>query len=124
MIIKQKIVDIKICLLIAFIGLFSCSKKDDYNVFVIHELSKPTLDTLDFEKEGTVNGVEVKITGNLNGKAILQFENGAERFHKIELEDNVNQVYETEWYSSKMFFKYLPDKNTQGDSLTLRFRAR
>lgn len=107
-----------------FFGLFfnSCSQEMEYKEYKIAELSEPISDTLKFEKEGRITGVEILITGNVKGKAVLEFENGAGRFTKVFLENTVNEKYETEWYSSKLNFKYMPVTKVMGDSLVLKYR--
>jgi hypothetical protein len=119
-----KIMNSKMIFSIAFMGFFflSCSSKKEYKEYRVADLSKPISDTLTFAKEGTIVGVEISITGNINGKATLEFENGAGRFKKIDLTNTVNQLYETEWYEPKLFFRYIPDGNVNGDSLIIKYR--
>ena len=114
----------KILYLITFMGLFfaSCSSDKKYKEYKINDLSKPIFDTLTFVKDGRIIGLEVLVIGNVKGKAVLEFENGSGRFNRINLENQVNQVYETEWYSPKLAFKYLPEKNIKGDSLIIKYR--
>ena len=110
-------------LVVFFLLLFnSCSNEMEYKEYKIVDLSKSVADIIEFEKEGRIIGVEVLITGNIKGKAVLEFENGAGRFTKVFLENTVNETYETEWYSSKLNFKYVPDSKIMGDSLVLKYR--
>ncbi|QTY26822.1 hypothetical protein [Flavobacterium sp. CS20] len=111
-------------LIIMAIGslFYSCSNEPEYKEYKIIDLSKPISDTLKFEKDGRIIGVEILITGFVNGKSVLEFKNGAGRFTKIDLEDIVNEKYETEWYSPNLNFKYLPESQILGDSLVLKYR--
>lgn len=121
---KLKIMNSKIVLLMMILGLFlvSCSYEKEYKEYRINDLSKPISDTLAFSKEGNIIGVEMSITGYVKGKATLEFENGAGRFEKIDLENVINQTYETEWYEPKLFFRYIPNGNINGDSLIIKYR--
>ncbi|MFV0507246.1 MAG: hypothetical protein ACK5L5_11205 [Bacteroidales bacterium] len=101
---------------------YSCSNEAEYKEYKIIDLSKPISDTLKFEKDGRIIGVEILITGFVNGKSVLEFENGAGRFTKIDLENTVNEKHETEWYSPNLNFKYLPESQILGDSLVLKYR--
>lgn len=110
-------------IVVLFLLLFSsCSNEMEYKEYKIIDLSKPFSDTLEFNKEDRIIGVEISITGNLKGTAVLEFENGAGRFTKVFLENKVSEIYEAEWYSSKLNFNYLPESKISGDSLVLRFR--
>lgn len=105
-------------------GLFLtfCSYEKEYKEYKINDLTTPLTDTLEFKKEGRIIGVEVIIIGNIKGNASIQFENGAGRFNEIDLRDKVNRTYETEWYSSKYVFKYIPNSDVTGDSLIIKYR--
>jgi len=121
---ERKTMNRQFIFLIICMGLlfFSCYNKMEYKEYKIVDLSRPILDTLKFGKEGKIVGVEILITGFVKGKATLEFENGAGRFTKVDLENAVKEKYETEWYSSNLNFKYLPESKISGDSLTLKYR--
>lgn len=114
----------KIIFLLAIVVILfgSCSNEKDYKVYRIDDLSMSISDTLTFVTEGSIVGVEVLITGYINGMATLEIDNGAGRFHTIDLNENVNEVYETEWYSTNLSFKYIPIETITGDSLLIRYR--
>ena len=88
--------------------LNSCTKNKVYKEYTIKDLDKAFDDTLKSNNVGRIIGIEILIDGEINGEAILEFENGAGRFSTINLKGKINQTYETEWYDSKMFFKYTP----------------
>ena len=100
----------------------SCTNKNVYNEYLLNDLGKPISDTLKADNVGGVTGVEILLVGEVNGEATLEFENGSGRFNKIKLKGKINQIYETEWYSPKMYFKYTPISAIQGDNLKLRYR--
>ena len=116
----------KIVSLMMILGLFmwSCSYEyeKEYKEYKINNLSEPISDTLFFTKEGSIIGVEMSIKGCVKGKATLEFENGAGRIVKIDLENTISQKYETEWYEPKLFFRYIPNGNVSGDSLVIKYR--
>lgn len=102
--------------------LIFCTNSIKYKEYRINDLTKPISDTLKADNVGRVIGVEILIDGEINGEATLDFENGSGRFSRIYLKGKINQTYETEWYSSKMFFKFTPITIIQGDSLKLSYR--
>jgi hypothetical protein len=112
-----------ILIMISLCSIFySCTNDKKYKEYRIIDLTKPITDTLNFENKDRVTGVEIIVLGSLKGNAIIEFENGAGRYSKIDLKDKVNQKYETEWYSSKLTFRYTPISVITGDSLILKYR--
>ncbi|WP_065213082.1 hypothetical protein [Flavobacterium columnare] len=112
-------------LILLSLGLFfnSCNNTKVYKEYSINDLNKPLNDTLKSDNvDNKVVGVEIIIVGQINGEALLEFENGAGRYSKINLKNKVNQTYETEWYSPKIFFRYNPISEIKGDSLKLKYR--
>ena len=93
-----------------------------YEVYSIKNLGNPLLDTLKFDNKNRVTVIEIVLIGEVRGEAVLEFENGSGRFNKIDLKGKVNQTYKTEWYSSKILFKYTPISKIRGDSLKLKYR--
>lgn len=101
----------------------SCSNEKKYKEYSINDLSKPITDTLKGDNKNRVIGVEVVISGEINGEATLEFENGSGRVSKIDLKGKINQTYETEWYSPDLTFRYTPIMEAiQGDSIKLKYR--
>ncbi|EKB58752.1 hypothetical protein [Bergeyella zoohelcum] len=112
-------------ILITFLGivLFSCAYDKSYQEYKIDNLSKSISDTLIFQNESDMTGVEIIIIGNVNGRGMIEFENGSGRFEKIDLVNRVDEVYKTEWYESKMLFKYQPMDSINEGNLIIKYRA-
>ena len=102
--------------------LHSCKSEKVYKEYVISDLSSSVNDTLQTDNISRVVGVEILIIGELNGEAILEFENGSGRLGRMVLKGKVNQIYETEWYSPQICFNYTPISIVKGDSLKLKYR--
>lgn len=110
----------KLLYLIILIGLFSsCSFNKKYKEYIIKNLSNSISDTLIFDKN--ISKIEILIEGNIQGEAILEIENGSNRFHQIKLENKINYIYETEWYNPKLFFRYNPNGNISGGNLSIKY---
>ncbi len=102
----------------------SCGNKQEvYKEYLISDIKSSIADTLRSESAEPLSMFEVIIEGNINGEAALEFENGSGRVSRINLTGNINQTYATEWYSQKMYFKYIPISVVEGDSLKLRYRV-
>lgn len=112
----------KLLSLLIFTYLFnSCSNKKEY---IINDLSNTISDTLVFDTdEKNINGIEILIEGYIQGTAVIEFENGANRFNQIKLENKVNYIYKTEWYTSKMFFRYSPKGKVNGGNLHMKYKG-
>lgn len=122
---KQKIMNRSLTIMIIIVlcsSIYSCSKKCDFNQYVIEELSKDISDTLEMRRSDVISNIEVLINGYIDGKAIIKFENGAGRFKEINLKDSFNETYITEWYDTKFHFVYKPISDIKGGSLVLKYR--
>jgi hypothetical protein len=110
---------IQVVLLMIF---FSCNIEPSYFKYEIKDLSNTIKDTLVFDTTDLVTNVEILIKGNLNGKAVILFENGSGRYNKIDLEGLINEYYKTEWYDTKLHFVYKPLSEIKGDSIVIEYR--
>lgn len=111
-------------IIVMLLAVSSCGNKQEvYKEYLISDIKSSIADTLRFESVNTPTMFEVIIEGNINGGATLEFENGSGRVSRINLTGKINQTYATEWYSQKIYFKYIPISVIEGDSLKLRYRV-
>ena len=114
----------KIIFLVAvlFCLVSSCSYEPTYMQFELDKLNAKNSDTLEMGFEDLVSKIEILKVGNINGEAIIEFDNGAGRYVRYELSGVVDTMHATEWYSTKCHFIYNPKGLIDGDSLILKYR--
>ena len=104
-------------------GTKTKSHGDGYSEYIISDVTECLVDTL-FSHNDTeiISSVEVRITGYVDGSAIIKFENGAGRFDEVYLTDSVRYVYENEWYDKGLVFIYTPHEDVSMGNIRLEYK--
>lgn len=105
----------KLIVYLLFSMLFlRCTNQEKKLEYKIDDTSKIISDTLYF-KNKNISSVKVLIIGKIKGNAIIEFENGSGRMEKFHIKNQVNEIYETEWYASTLHFRYIPNNVKEGN---------
>ena len=109
---------------IIFLLFFSCSPQKQYEKVKYEEVTIKFVDTLIAPVlEDRITRLEIIITGNINGSAILKIGHQPyDRFDEVELKGVVNKEIDTDWYEKECLIKYFPLEKVQGDSLIIKYR--
>lgn len=106
-------------LLIIFTGLAlsltSCTNYEP-RIHTINDASRETDFVLNKKRDqGYVDGISLKITGKINGKAKLVILNYGKTVRKYNLAGDIKKEVFTDWYSDNAKFLYQPEPGTQGE---------
>jgi len=102
----------------------ACTHLPDYRIYQISDVDSFVADTLKGSRNYRINKVELKIKGNIRGKAELKIENGNGRYKRVFLQGRVDTLYQSEWYEPRIIFHYTPLTPVTGDSLVIFYRFR
>ena len=115
---SQQIIRMAIILLISSLALASC-ENDSSQSFLIDTVCSEVTDTICFDEDLIITGIDVTIQGDVLGSFQINLQDGDSYMINKKFQSTTDTSFYMDWYTSQLIIHYLPDSIIQGKNIVI-----
>lgn len=107
-----------IVLLISSLALASC-ENDSSQSFLIDTICSEVTDTICFDEDLNITGIDVTIQGDVLGSFQIDLQDGDSYMISKKFQNSTDTSFYLDWYTSQLILHYSPDSIIQGKNIVI-----
>ncbi len=115
---SQQIIRMAIILLISSLALASC-ENDSSQSFLIDTVCSEVTDTICFDEDLIITGIDVTIQGDVLGSFQINLQDGDSYMINKKFQSTTDTSFYIDWYTSQLIIHYSPDSIIQGKNIVI-----
>ena len=105
-------------MLISSLALASC-ENDSSQSFLIDTVCSEVTDTICFDEDLIITGIDVTIQGDVLGSFQINLQDGDSYMINKKFQSTTDTSFYMDWYTSQLIIHYLPDSIIQGKNIVI-----
>ncbi len=115
---SHRIIRMAIVLLISSLALASC-ENDSSQSFLIDTICSEVTDTICFDEDLNITGIDVTIQGDVLGSFQIDLQDGDSYMISKKFQNSTDTSFYLDWYTSQLILHYSPDSIIQGKNIVI-----
>ena len=115
---SQRIIRMVIVLLMSSLALTSC-ENDSFRSFLIDNVCSEETDTICFDEDLILTGIDFTIQGNVIGSFQIDLQDGDSYKISKKFQSITDTSFYLDWYTSQLIIHYSPDSIIQGKNIVI-----